>query len=96
MFIAWFTLSLRQSTDRLWDAGERQLALLADTSAAQSRDMEESIKASTASAKAANRSAEVAERALVATDRAWISIAAEIIGPLTFDERWSASPSGSI
>ena len=24
-FIAWFTLSLRQSTDKLWDAGERQL-----------------------------------------------------------------------
>ena len=24
-FIAWFTLSLRRSTDKLWDAGERQL-----------------------------------------------------------------------
>jgi len=27
-FIAWFTLSLRQSTDRLWDAGDKQLGLL--------------------------------------------------------------------
>src|ERR1700677_225046 len=26
-FIAWFTFSLRRSTDRLWDAGERQIAL---------------------------------------------------------------------
>ena len=26
-FIAWFTLSLRRSTDKLWDAGERQIAL---------------------------------------------------------------------
>jgi hypothetical protein len=25
--IAWFTLSLRQSTDRLWDAGERQISI---------------------------------------------------------------------
>jgi hypothetical protein len=25
IFIAWFTLSLRQSTDKLWNAGERQL-----------------------------------------------------------------------
>jgi hypothetical protein len=41
--IAWFTLSLRRSTDKLWDAGERQLALLADTSTAQSRDMQSSI-----------------------------------------------------
>ncbi|BAM91093.1 hypothetical protein S58_51140 [Bradyrhizobium oligotrophicum S58] len=26
-FIAWFTLSLRQSTDKLWEAGERQIAI---------------------------------------------------------------------
>ncbi len=42
-FIAWFTLSLRQSTDRLWDAGERQIALARDSSASQSRDMQASI-----------------------------------------------------
>ena len=27
MFIAWFTLSLRRSTDKLWDAGERQTSI---------------------------------------------------------------------
>jgi hypothetical protein len=46
-FIAWFTLSLRQSTNRLWDAGERQLELLGETSAAQSRDMQASIATAT-------------------------------------------------
>jgi hypothetical protein len=29
-FIAWFTLTLKHSTDRLWDAGERQLQLIRD------------------------------------------------------------------
>jgi acetolactate synthase regulatory subunit len=56
--IAWFTLSLRRSTDKLWDAGERQLALLADTSAAQSRDMEASIFAAQKAADAAHLNAE--------------------------------------
>ena len=41
--IAWFTWSLRRSTDKLWDAGERQLKLLAETSVTQSRDMQASI-----------------------------------------------------
>lgn len=41
--IAWFTLSLRQSTDKLWDAGERQLKLTTDNSTAQSSDMQHSI-----------------------------------------------------
>jgi hypothetical protein len=41
--IAWFTWSLRRSTDKLWDAGERQLQLLSETSASQSRDMQASI-----------------------------------------------------
>jgi hypothetical protein len=86
IFIVWFTLSLRQSTDKLWDAGERQLALLAETSAAQSRDMQASLKVATDSAIAANRSAKVAEEALVTNDRAWISIKAEVIGPLVFEK----------
>jgi hypothetical protein len=65
IFIAWFTLSLRQSTDKLWDAGERQLKLLADTSAIQSRDMQDSIAV-------AKRSAEVAENSIVQLQRALI------------------------
>jgi hypothetical protein len=35
--IAWFTLTLRRSTDRLWDAGERQLSYLSDTADRQLR-----------------------------------------------------------
>jgi hypothetical protein len=71
--ITWFTFSLRRSTDKLWDAGERQIELARETSAAQSLDMQASIKA-------AKKSAKVAENALIATDRAWISIKAEIMG----------------
>jgi len=67
-FIAWFTLSLRQSTDKLWDAGERQLKLTADNFADQSRDMQASIAA-------ANRSATAAERALFELERPWIFVA---------------------
>jgi hypothetical protein len=35
--IAWFTLSLRRSTDRLWDAGEAQRALSEETAERQLR-----------------------------------------------------------
>ena len=56
--IAIFTLTLKRATDRLWDAGERQLALLANTSAAQSRDMEASISAAQKAADAAHLNAE--------------------------------------
>src|SRR4051812_21404513 len=83
--IASFTLTLKRATDRLWDAGERQLKLAAETAAAQSRDMQASIKVSDEAAKAANRSAKVAEDASIAADRAWISIRAEIIDNLRFE-----------
>jgi hypothetical protein len=64
VFIAWFTWSLRQSTDKLWDAGERQLKLLADTSAAQSRDMQASIAVAKQSADAAMISAQTSKGAI--------------------------------
>ena len=35
--IAWFTLSLKQATDRLWDAGERQLKLAREALVADQR-----------------------------------------------------------
>jgi hypothetical protein len=70
--IAWFTLSLRQSTDKLWDAGERQLKLLAETSASQSRDMQASIAATDASAKAAQKAADVSEAALIVAERPYL------------------------
>lgn len=43
IFIAWFTFSLRQSTEKLWDAGERQIELARETYAAQSTEMQASI-----------------------------------------------------
>lgn len=78
------TIGLWLATNKLWAAGERQLNLLEQTSAAQSRDMQASIKVAQDSAKAAKRSAEFAEAAIVATDRAWISITPKVIGPLVF------------
>jgi hypothetical protein len=59
-FFAWFTLSLRRATDRLWDAGERQLKFLSDSAAAQSSEMQASIEASRRSAEAAELSAKAA------------------------------------
>jgi hypothetical protein len=76
--IAWFTLTLRRSTDKLWDAGERQLALLADSSAAQSRDMQASIEA----AKTAN---ELNRRNAAADQRPWVTISdMKLNQPFTF------------
>jgi hypothetical protein len=66
-FIAWFTLSLRQSTDKLWDAGERQLKLLTGTSAVQSRDMQDSIEVS-------RRAAIATENAFTLTQRAFVFV----------------------
>jgi hypothetical protein len=62
------------------------LKLAADTAAAQSRDMQASIKVAADAAKAAAKSAEVAENAIIAADRAWISIKAEIIENLKFEK----------
>lgn len=58
--IAIFTFTLKRATDKLWEAGERQLNLLAETSAAQSRDMQASIRAATDSANAAVTSNQIA------------------------------------
>jgi hypothetical protein len=77
--VALFTLFLVGATVMLYLAGEKQLRLASETGKRQSDEMQKSIAA-------AIRSATVAESALIATDRAWISIAAEINGPLTFDE----------
>jgi hypothetical protein len=72
--IALFTLTLRKSTDKLWDASERQLKLLSETSAAQSGDMKASIKVATDAARAAIVSNQIsittAERQL----RAYVSV----------------------
>jgi hypothetical protein len=76
--IAWFTLTLRRSTDKLWDAGERQLALLAKSSAAQSYDMQESIGA-------ANTANELNRRNAAADQRPWVTISdMKLDQPFTF------------
>lgn len=58
--IAIFTFTLKRATDKLWDAGERQLNFLTETSAAQSRHMQASIRAATDSANAAITSNQIA------------------------------------
>jgi hypothetical protein len=70
---------LREATDKLYLAGERQLDLLEKTSAA-------SIKVAQDSANAAKRAADIAERAAVESDRAWVTVKPEIIGPLVFEK----------
>ena len=73
--IAAFTLTLKRATDRLWDAGERQLELLAATNAAQSRDMQDSIAVANKAAVASEKSAKVAEDALFIGQRPYIFVA---------------------
>lgn len=53
------TIGLWFATNRLWAAGERQLTLLGETSAAQSRDMQASIAAAQQSANAAQMQAAI-------------------------------------
>ncbi len=79
-----FTGLLWRSTEKLWVASEKQFGLLAETSASQSRDMQESIKAATHHARAVHRSAEIAERTLIWNDRAWIDFKIKIVGPPVF------------
>lgn len=82
--IALFTLFLKRSTDRLWDAGERQIDLLRESGEAQSRDMRDSIEA----VKEANN---VAERALIAGQRPWVHAHVAIDGDMKFDDQGNAS-----
>ncbi|WP_316180132.1 hypothetical protein [Bradyrhizobium sp. SZCCHNRI1009] len=72
--LALFTWQLYLATRKLWLAGERQLEFLQESSASQSRDMQQSIAASKASAEAAVRTALISERALVVVERAFLSI----------------------
>jgi len=39
------TAGLREATDKLWDAGERQMKLIAENAATQSREMQASLAA---------------------------------------------------
>ena len=57
--LALSTVALWLSTRKLWQAGERELKLLAETSEAQSRDMQASIAAAQQSANAAQMQAAI-------------------------------------
>jgi hypothetical protein len=59
-----FTGALGVSTVMLWRAGEKQIKLSAETAAAQSRDMSESIEAAKRSADAAILSAQTSKAAI--------------------------------
>ena len=86
--IAIFTYTLKQSTDKLWIAGENQLIASREIAARQSRDMQEftnvsrmsafatvnAAKAAQNSAEAAARQAKVAEDALLKIERPYVLI----------------------
>lgn len=70
--IAWFTWTLRKSTDRLWKAGDEQLKFVKESSAEQAVNMRASIEASRKSAEAAMKAAETAEKSLILEQRPWL------------------------
>ncbi len=92
--VAWFTFSLRQSTDKLWDAGERQLELLAETSAAQSRDMQDSIAVARDAAEASKKSADASLRASEISEEIFRKFEVPYLYPV--DLKYSAAPSETI
>jgi hypothetical protein len=78
------TIGLWLATNKLWAAGEKQFGLLSERAAAQSRDMQDSIRAATDYARAANRAAEIAEQQLLLADRPWIDFQVTTTGDLKF------------
>jgi hypothetical protein len=80
--IAWFTLALRRSTDRLWNVSQAQLRHAEEVAKRQADEMQASLKI-------AKRSADIAKLAWLATDRPWIRVDARIIDNLTFGDEIS-------
>jgi hypothetical protein len=85
--IAFFTFTLWRATDRLWEAGERQLKLIEMNAADQARDMKASISAAT-------ESAHIARRSLIASQRAWLRVVdiKSATGELTFNKNGAVFP----
>jgi hypothetical protein len=81
-FIAWFTLILKRSTDRLWDAGERQLKFVESNT-------KESIALTQRAAEAAERSADLAERTIDAAE-------APFLYPIMVGHTVTSTPDGFI
>lgn len=65
--IAWFTYSLRQSTERLKESGEKQIRAMQAIALQQDERTQEAIRVS-------NRSAAAAERAITDLERPWIFV----------------------
>ncbi|MHC2839797.1 hypothetical protein [Bradyrhizobium diazoefficiens] len=65
-FIARYTLTLKRSTDKLWDAGEKQFALARETSDRQNVEVQHQIDIAKEAGRAAQKSADAA----VAAERA--------------------------
>jgi len=77
IILAISTIGLWLATNRLWAAGEKQFALLSETAAAQSRDMQASIAASTAAV-------EIATQTFLAEHGTWLKVYPTIVGPIRF------------
>ena len=77
IILAISTIGLWLAANRLWAAGEKQFALLSETAAAQSRDMQASIAASTAAV-------EIATQTFLAEHGTWLKVYPTIVGPIRF------------
>jgi hypothetical protein len=66
------TSGLKESTDKLWEAGERQFNLAKATADRQAEEIQAQIKIASDNAAAAQKSADVAEAALTIAERPWL------------------------
>ncbi len=68
------TILLWRATNNLYEAGERQMELIAANAAQQAIDTKESIAAAQKGAEAAKTSAEIAERSLIISQRPYVRV----------------------
>jgi hypothetical protein len=80
------TGGLKTSTDRLWEAGERQIELSRETAAAQSRDMRESLSIAQEAATTATTANTIAREAYVTEHRPWLTVEMSLAGDINFQE----------
>ena len=79
--VAVFTYTLKKSTDKMWDAGERQIAAMRNIAAVQARQMKASIRemakqsnAAKAASEAALRQVEITKIGVVDLERAYLAV----------------------
>jgi hypothetical protein len=85
--IAYFTLTLKRSTDRLWDAGDRQYKLAKEISDRQAVEIQDQIDIARIASNAAKKSADAA----VAAERArfYVSIDHNFLDFIAAAARWT-------